>query len=166
MNLGSDLNRCLPAVHRRRSPASLAPSLMAVASIALAGLTGCAETILGNLTSTGGDIGDWNVTANYCSSSVVGRPLGSTSLVWAAHRTGTFSLLRLNTGAVSGRIILVSMETTDPPREIHLHPEDCAHMDIRQPRQPDGSVGLDVELDCRTGDGGRITASVHAESCR
>ena len=136
------MNRPFPPVPR---PRSLAPALLGLASIALVTLTGCSETILGTFTSTGGEIGEWNVTANYCSSSVVGRPLGSTSLVWAAHRTGTYSLYRLNTGAVAGRIILVSVETTDPAREMQLHREDCTRMDIKQPRQPDGSVGLDVD---------------------
>lgn len=148
-----------------RAPArrSILAAIVGALSISLAG---CAEPLLGNMWSYGGEIGDWNTTVNYCYTTAHQGTVGSTSLISFAHRTGNFPLMQLNVGSVSGRPTLVTVQTSDPSREIQLHREDCKQFDMRQHRNTDGSIGADVQLDCETGDGWRFTASIHVESCR
>jgi len=140
--------------------------LRALAGFAAISLSSCAEPLLGTMTSYGGEIGDWNVTANSCYSSARQAAVGSVSLFTFARRSGPFPLIQLNVGSVSGRPELVTVQTSDPPREIQLHAEDCTRFDIQQHRNTDGSIRADAELECATGDGWRFIASLHAESCR
>ena len=55
---------------------------------------------------------------------------------------------------------------TDPFRKVDIGREACTRFEVRHVSLPDGRLGADVELNCDTGDGGRITGSLHALSCR
>ena len=150
------------------NPRSLLTQL-ALGSATLA-LTGCASfagtSRLGTFSSSGGLLGAWATTANYCSSGVSKDRFGTTTIVSFAHKAGRFHPFELTTGAVSGKPGMVLLETGDPFRQLQLDAARCARFDVQQRIQPDGTLGADVELDCDTGDGNRVTASIHAASCR
>ncbi len=105
-------------------------------------------------------LGEWSTTANYCATRA-----SWTKIVWVAHRSGHYVDFQITLGVSSGKVVMVTMQKSDPRREIQLHPEDCQLFDVRTHVEPDGSLGADVELDCQGGDGARVTAAIHAESC-
>ena len=47
-----------------------------------------------------------------------------------------------------------------------LKRQQCTRFDMRLLKSDDGGLGADVEVDCNTGGGGRITASLHAPRCK
>jgi hypothetical protein len=127
--------------------------------------------VYGTVASTGGMLGAWSKAANFCSSGVnTTAAFGTTTIVSFGQRGpgGGFvpNDYRLDTGAINGRIVRVAVMTSEPYREVELRPQACARFEVQQHPAPDGTLGADVELDCNTGDGERVMASIHAASCR
>jgi hypothetical protein len=144
-----------------------------VTAVALAAaLAGCASAPpppgLGRLSSNGGLLGAWTSELNKCHSGVRSDTSGTIVTTWFEHAWGRHSSdgYELNVGSISGNLVLVSVERREPFRQIELQADRCARFDVRSQLQPDGSVSVDVDLDCNTGDGGRVVASAHAPSCR
>jgi hypothetical protein len=139
------------------------PTLSVLTSIAALALAGCAPP-LGRFASSGGLLGVWNTTANFCASGVTAGADGTTTVVWFSG--GFFSHVELSTGVVAGKLVLVSVQSASPYRKVDLSPEQCTRFEVQQRPEADGTLGADIELDCDGGNGGRITASIHAASCR
>jgi hypothetical protein len=70
----------------------------------------------------------------------------------------------LSTGKSLGRA-RVFVETFDPLRSVGIRENACRRFEVRHVPQPVGRLGADVELDCDACDGGRVVASLHAQSC-
>jgi len=118
---------------------------------------------MGNFASTGGLLGAWETTATSCHSGVSTSPMGANTVVWFAHGS-RYSAFQLSTGVISGRMN-VWVQRSAPFRQVDLERSRCARFEVQQRPQPDGTLGADIELDCGAGDGGRVTASIHAASC-
>lgn len=142
-------------------------ALAAAATLGVCVLAGCAPVLpalpMGSFASTGGLLGTWDTTATRCHSGVSTSAGDVITVVRFEH--GRHSSFELGTGAVSGRINMVDVQTSSPYRRVELERSQCARFEVQQRRQPDGTLGADIELDCGTGDGGRVTASLHAASC-
>jgi hypothetical protein len=117
-------------------------------------------TGLGSFASSGGLLGTWSVSAARCHSGMIDRkPLGPVSIVYFKRGGDELST------TVNSRHTNVWVHRGSPFREVDIAPEACRRFEVRHVMQPDGRIGADVELDCDTGDGGRVTASLHAPSC-
>jgi hypothetical protein len=80
---------------------------------------------------------------------------------WFSLSTGKFSGI----GGGPPRDVVI-VHRTDPLRQVALRIDSCRRYEVRHVPQPDGRIGADIELDCDTEDGARVTASLHALSCR
>jgi hypothetical protein len=148
--------------------------LLVPALLASAALSGCAATqqsFLGTFGSSGGLLGAWSVRAKACSSSASQDGFGThTNVTFDEKQTHRITGADVNTGVYSGgpfgpRTVVI-VDHPSPWRQVALRREACARFEVAHHVQPDGSIGADVELDCDTGDGGRVVASLHASSCR
>ena len=136
---------------------------LGLAGMALMVVAGCGAlrgAPLGYVTSSGGLLGTWSASAYRCGSGIESRLSARSSFVYFK-RAGSFEL---STGILSGETY-VWVQRYDPFREIDIARESCRRFEVRHVPQPDGRLGADVELDCDTGDRGRITASFHVRSC-
>jgi hypothetical protein len=148
--------------------------LLVAALLAPAALAGCAapqQSFLGTFGSSGGLLGAWSVRAKACSSSASQDVLGThTNVTFDERETRRILGADVNTGVYSGgkfgpRTVVI-VDRPNPLRQVALRREACARFEVAHHVQPDGSIGADVELDCDTGDGGRVVASLHASNCR
>jgi hypothetical protein len=137
--------------------------LQALVGIAMIVVAGCsASASLGTFASSGGLLGTWSKTSYYCASSITESLTTMTVVSFADNHHQWFSL---STGKSRGQDT-VFVETSDPLRSVDIHKNACRRFEVRHIPQPGGRLGADVELDCDTGDGGRVLASLHAQSCR
>jgi hypothetical protein len=132
-------------------------------------LGGCASGVwpsLGWFASVGGLLGTWDEVANFCASGIESGAFGRNTVVWFSHRSGRSHAYQLSTGALDGKLTMVAVERGAPFRRVELRSDRCARFEVHQVPAADGTLGADVELDCETDDHGRVTASLHAASCR
>jgi hypothetical protein len=150
------------------------PKIATLAGVALLATVGCASArpVYGTLGASGGLLGQWSRIVDACSSGVdISAAFGNTTVVRFDHvdprsRHGITDGFEINAGMVNGKLMRVAVQRVDPHREVELRREMCRRFEVELRPQPDGTVGADIELDCDTGDGGRVVASVHAPSCR
>ena len=137
---------------------------LGLAGMALMVVAGCGAlrgAPLGYVTSSGGLLGTWSETAYRCGSGIESRLSVRSTFVYFK----TVGSSELSTGIRSSETY-VWVRRYNPYREIDVAPESCRRFEVRHVPQPDGRIGADIELDCDTDDGGRITASLHVPSCR
>ncbi len=161
-------------------PSRTGPShgrLAGMAAVAWFALGGCVPPplpppSLGTFASSGGALGAWSTDAYVCSASVGESPIGTTMTVSFTHgregRGGKWvhdTTFRFSVGEEAGALRLVTVERTGPDRQVQIKPETCTRSEVQLESQPDGSVAATIDLDCDSGDGGRLTASIHAPRC-
>jgi hypothetical protein len=146
-----------------------------VALAAFVALAGCAAfapgPALGTFGSNGGLLGAWSIRAVACSSSASqDGPETHTNVTFLEKEHHRFLGADLSTGVFSGGPFgsqtVAIVTRPDPLRQVSLSREACRRFEVAHHAQPDGSIGADVELDCDTGDGGRVVASLHGAGCR
>ncbi len=118
----------------------------------------------GTIVSTGGLLGSWTFPAGYCQATVLVKGGLRREGFLFSQRLGAFEHT-FTVISESGRPKGVAIETLSPSRNVVLSPKQCARFDLRVQKSDDGSLGADVEVDCSSGDGGRVTASLHAPRC-
>ncbi len=114
----------------------------------------------GTFESTGGLLGTWNATALDCSSGASQTALGALS--WAVWSGSGYSL---QLHAKSGEVFAIGIQRASPFRSVDVSRQQCSRFDATLRPQTGGTMAADVELDCTTTDGGRVTASIRSAAC-
>jgi hypothetical protein len=116
----------------------------------------------GTFASTGGMLGTWNTTASSCSSGASQTPGGVLS--WAAFGEAAYEH-SLTIRAKDSEVFGIGVGRQRPYRSAEILRQQCSRFDVGLHPHTDGSMAVDVELDCGTTDGGRVTASIHRAAC-
>ena len=121
----------------------------------------------GTFSSTGGLLGEWSVSAGYCQSNVSQSPSGTVTGALFAKQAGSGSgrVADLITN-VGDSMLRITIWRHEPARQIELRRESCTRYGLKHELQPDGTLAVDVEVDCDVGGGARVVASLHAPNCR
>jgi hypothetical protein len=120
----------------------------------------------GTFSSTGGLLGEWSISAGFCQSNVTQSPRGTVTGALFARQagfgSGRVADLITGVGDSMSRIVIWRHE---PDRQIELRRELCTRYGLEHELHADGSLSVDVEVDCDVGNGARVVASLHAPAC-